>query len=67
MTERSVRELAGEIWVEMGKIDGLDWKLRNVVTDLIMGVLARYNGATIVNDKDLPVRPLPKDRPDEGH
>jgi hypothetical protein len=58
--QRSVRELAGEIWAETHHIDGLDWKLRNVVTDVIMGVLARYDGATIVNDKDRPVEPLPR-------
>jgi hypothetical protein len=41
--ERSVPELAGEIWAEMGHIDGPDWKVRSMVTDVIMGVLARYD------------------------
>jgi hypothetical protein len=56
--ERSVPELAGEIWAEMGHIDGLDWKVRSMDTDVIMEVLASYDGATIVNASDLPVDPL---------
>jgi len=58
--ERTVRELAGEIWAEMRQVEGLDWQVRNRITDVIMGVLARYDGATIVNDRDLPVKPLPR-------
>lgn len=59
---RTVRELGGEIWAELYSTigeDRLNLQTRNQVIDLIMGVLARHVGATIENDSDLPVTPLP--------
>jgi hypothetical protein len=58
---RTVRELGGEIWSELSnRIDEavIDWKTKNDVVDLVMGVLARHVGATLANDIDLPVEPL---------
>lgn len=73
MKERTVRELGGEIWAEirmrMGEkqetFSRLDVPTLNATIDLIIGVLARYNGVVIVNDADLPVTPLPQQE-DEG-
>jgi len=59
MKERTVRELGGEIWSEFRKVEGLDWRLQNHLVDIVMGVLARHDGSVIVNDKDLPVAPIP--------
>jgi hypothetical protein len=70
MQERTVRELAGEIWSEMLQKQLFDIApfskfkdnadLLEQSVDLIMGVLARYEGFQIVNDEDLPVEPLPR-------
>ena len=38
---------------------GFDWRMKIVVIDTLMGVLARHSGMVIVNDEDLPVTPLP--------
>lgn len=71
MTERTVRELAGEIWAEMtseitddsmpsSALKSMEINTLHRVVDVIMGVLARHDNTVIVNDKDLPVTPLPK-------
>ena len=62
---KSVRELGGEIWAQLRGVEGLDWRVLNLVTDEILGVLARHVGTTIVNDPDLPVQPS-KYPPAEG-
>lgn len=69
MKALTVREIAGEIWAEinMRQLRGLppfdsqleQWQLIGIYTDLTMGVLARHTNATIVNDLDMPVAPLP--------
>lgn len=62
-TKRTVRELGGEIWAELQmsfEESQLDCQTRNNVVDLVMGVLARYDGAIIENDVGLAVLPLPK-------
>jgi hypothetical protein len=59
---RSIRELGGEIWGELNpRIDdlGVPWEAEIEIIDLVMGVLARYDGYLIVNDTDLPVEALP--------
>lgn len=63
MKTRTVRELSGEIWGEImnyytrankkPNVDDLE-----VFIDTTLGVLARYCGATIENDENLPVQPL---------
>ena len=66
MKTRTVRELGGEIWAEISSrllekdetFQGLD-RVLNPTIDLIMGVLARYEGIVISNDTDIPVTPLP--------
>jgi len=58
---RTVRELGGEIWSELLKAipeEKLDWRVKNEIVDVVMGVLARHVGDTIGNDDDLPVEPL---------
>jgi hypothetical protein len=75
MKERTVRELGGEIWAEIttrmrekqGAFTNLDVPTLNATIDLIMGVLARYNGVVIVNDPDLPVIPLPQQEDKGGN
>jgi hypothetical protein len=60
MQERTVRELAGEIWAEITQhylrtnrqIDVGDLQ---IVTDIVLRVLARHVNCVIKNDKDLPV------------
>jgi len=64
MATKTIRELGGEIWSELQHFEGLDWKLGNRITDVVMGVLARHDGSLMVNDKDLPVTPLPPRNPD---
>jgi hypothetical protein len=62
MPSRSVRELGGEIWAELStRIDDrrADWKTKNEVVDVVMGVLARHAGKVLVNDEGMPVAPLP--------
>ena len=59
---RTVRELGGEIWSELQKGDlaqRVDWRARDAVVGVVMGVLARHAGIVIENDSDLPVTPLP--------
>jgi hypothetical protein len=60
-THVTVRELGGEIWAELWSFPDaeLHWETKNRVVDLVMGVIARHVGATIRNDADLPVDPLP--------
>ena len=62
MSTKSVRELGGEIFAALMK----EVRLRNQqdcllpvdsVVDLVMKVLARNSGRTIINDPDLPVDP----------
>lgn len=68
MTERTIRELGGEIAAEITirqrdpqhPLAHMDWRYTAHVIDVVMGVLARYTGATIINDEDLPVTSLPK-------
>ena len=57
-SSRTVRELGGEIWSELGKIEeaDLDWKLRSKIVDMVMGVLLKNEGNCIQNDTDLPFR-----------
>jgi len=59
---RSIRELGGEIWAEVGQTfpdDVIEWQTKNELADLVMGVLARYDGYLLMNDRDVPVTPLP--------
>lgn len=58
---RTIRELGGEVWAEAQSIEeaAANWELVNKLVDVVMGVLARHTGAVIVNDRDLPVEPLP--------
>ena len=59
---RSVRQLGGEIWIELQAAlpeAETDWRTRSRIIEIIMAVLARHTGATIENDADLPVDPLP--------
>jgi len=70
MEQKTVRELGGEVWAEITQIqnstdnnsllNGIDFKVSQELSDLVMGVLARHTGAIIVNDEDLPVTPLAK-------
>jgi hypothetical protein len=60
---RTIRELGGEFWSELSAAiteDETNWKVKNRIVDLMMAVLARYEGAVIENDADLPVQPLPR-------
>lgn len=63
MNEKTVRELTGEIWAEINgaywrRGDKVDVDALNEFIDIALGVLARHEGDTIVNDPDLPVAPL---------
>lgn len=63
---RTIRELGGEVWSELSAAipeEEADWKVKNKVVDIVMAVLARYEGSVIENDADLPVEPLPKKKP----
>jgi len=69
-SSKTLRELGGEMWAEIMRIQvfnsssplaGLTIDQTNAVVDLIMGVLARHEGKSIAQDKDLPVAPLPAD------
>ncbi len=60
---KTIRELGGEIWSELYNHfdeEQIRWELKNEVSELVMAVLARYDGEVIENDRDLPVDPLPK-------
>ena len=68
----TVRRLGGEIWAEIGtrQLDGSVTSLRHVpseavneLVDMVMGVLARYDGYKLLNDEDLPVKKLDTKRP----
>jgi hypothetical protein len=61
-TYRTVRELGGEIWAELFSFPDaeLHWQIKNRIVDVVMGVLARHEGAVIKNDPDLPVSRLPR-------
>jgi len=63
MSEKTVRELAGEIWAEINSAhwrrgDEIDVEVLNAFIEVASGVLARHDGATILNDPDFPVAPL---------
>jgi hypothetical protein len=72
MRTRTIREIGGEVWAELTyelwrrrdrgdvSIECLSGAGMEVVTEVVMGVLARYSGATVQNDPDLPVKPLPR-------
>ena len=69
MAEKTVRELGGEVWAEITQLQNspeenafsdVGFELSQGVCDLVMGVLARHVGTTIVNDDDFPVQPLEK-------
>lgn len=63
---RTVRQLGGEIWIELRAIVPAleaDWRTGSRIVELVMAVLARHAGATIENDADLPVEPLPAKPP----
>jgi len=71
MLEKTIRELAGEIWAEIeqeSRDAALQWSpivsinsdAVNRIMDIVMGVLARHDNSTLVNDKDMPVEPLRK-------
>ena len=63
----TIRELGGEIWSEVftrrthdcPKLKNLSQEAEDAIMDLVIGVLARYKGAVIEDDEDLPVTPLP--------
>ena len=72
MSERTIRELAGEIWAELEQesrnanihgspIRSIHVDTMNRIIDVIMGVLARHENTLLVNDKDMPVMPLRRD------
>jgi hypothetical protein len=69
MVEKTVRELAGEIWAELqirctactygeSPLRALDSEALSAVTDIVLGVLARHSDTVIINDRDFPVAPL---------
>jgi hypothetical protein len=62
---RTVREIGGELWAELSSlpVDQLPWQTRDVVVDIVMGVLARHGGNVLENDRDVPVDPLPRTDP----
>jgi hypothetical protein len=66
--QRTVRELAGEYWSEVRSVEGAaeNWELVGRTVDLLLGVLARYDGFVITNDDDIPVTPLPRKTPTGG-
>jgi hypothetical protein len=67
----TVRELGGSIWAEVteriwapdASLEGINSDQLSRIIDLLMGVLARYEGAVITNDQDIPVVPLPHSEP----
>ena len=62
-TDRTVRELAGEVWSELNyrvTEEEVHWKTVEKVPDIVMGVLARHVGKIIGNDEDTPVERLPE-------
>ncbi len=67
MKTRTIREFGGEIWAELDRVKGISVHDMHQTIDIIMGVLARYENTTIVNDEDLPVAPLPKKTAEDRH
>ncbi len=72
MVEKTVRELAGEIWAELEQesrdavangspLHSMSMDSMNRILDIVMGVLARHDSTMIVNDRDLPVEPLQRE------
>ena len=71
MKQKTVREIAGEIWSEIFNDlrsdtankkfikEDIGQQTIDGIVDLIMGVLARHEDTVLINDKDLPVKPLP--------
>lgn len=58
--KRTIREIGGEVWSELRNSipeDEASWKVKNKIVDVVMKILARYEGHIIENDEDLPVRP----------
>lgn len=62
---RTIAELGGEIWAELEMRLGvmsakpvLPDGLPNEISEIIMGILARHIGRTIVADPVVPVEPL---------
>ena len=67
MPEKTIREIGGEVWSEIAKrkwsnekdaIASIDDSAVSPLIELVMAVLARHEGVTLVNDGDLPVEPL---------
>lgn len=73
MPDKTIREIGGEVWAEihhtcnfrlgeqadmLRRLKEFDFTITHAFVDLMMAVLARYEGLTIVNDVDLPVEPL---------
>jgi hypothetical protein len=67
MIQRTVRGFGGEIATELATrvgcretpFDMMPIETLSGTIDLAMGALARYDGAVIINDRGLPVAPLP--------
>jgi hypothetical protein len=59
----TVREIGGQVWAALGALpeEDIRWDVRNKVVDIVMSVLARYDGQAIRNDPDMPVSPLMRD------
>src|SRR4051794_2201499 len=65
--EVTVRELGGAIWSEIetirrtqdSELSIVSFNTVHAITEVVMGVLARYSGVMLVNDVDMPVAPLP--------
>ena len=60
---KTIRELGGEIWSELNERvseEDARFDVKNRIVDIVMGVLARHEGATIRGDEDLPVEALPQ-------
>ncbi len=58
---RTVRELGGEYWAEISRRvseEEVGWEAKGRLVEILLGVLARHEGAVIQNDEDLPVEPL---------
>ncbi len=62
-TERTIRELGGEVWSELEYHIAeyeCNWQVRGKIVDIVMAVLARHENEIIRNDVDLPVKLLPE-------
>jgi hypothetical protein len=67
MEHKTVREIVGELWAEVGTRQQSDPQsvLATVsveqaesLYEVVLGVLARHAGKQLLNDEDLPVPPL---------